>query len=215
MGLDIELCRVLNKGEVAKLKNKYEVTDLVHPEKDDCKELKGISFISINSFTSCETNFETLDNFKHCLTEKEMAYYNVQAMILKGGVETKYSNLSDYYISGFLPSDKGVNYTKYQISHMKDEDEKINLHFTDDEIEKLNYKKNKFGIYIKDVQYVQRRGVKITKALTGKLYRDSVFDLFISTQSQLEKLKKCNTYEDSVLKGIFKIPKNCLLRINW
>ena len=215
MGLDIELCRVLNKGEATKLKSKYGVTDLVHPEKDDCKELKGISFISINSLTSCETNFETLDNFKHCLTEKEMAYYNVQAMILKGGVETKYSNLSDYYISGFLPSDRGYDYTKYQISHMKEEDEKINLQYTDDEIENLYIKKNNFGIYIKDVQYVERRVVKITKTLTGKLYRDSVFDLFISTQSQLEKLKKCNTYEDSVLKGIFKIPKNCLLRINW
>lgn len=215
MGLDIDLCRVMSKGEVTKLKNKYGVTDLVHPEKDDCKELNGIYFIGINSLTSCDINFETLNNFKHCLTEKEMTYYNVQAMILKSGVKTKYSDLSDYYISGFSPSDKGDDYTNYEISHMKDEKDIINVHFTYDEIKIFNHKENKFGIYIKDIEYIQRKGIKITKNLTGKCYRDNIFGLFISTQSQLEKLNKNNVYKDSVLKRNFKIPKNHLLYINW
>ena len=91
------------------------------------------------------------------------------------------------------------------------------MEFTKENYLKMNMELYSFNGFlgVKDVQYVQRKGVKITKTLTGKLYRDSVFDLFISTQSQLEKLKQCNIYEDSVLEGIFKIPKNHLLRINW
>lgn len=105
MGLDINLYKVLTKSEVTKLKNKYDVTDLVYSEKDNCEELDKIYFIEIEALINCDTNIETLNNFKHCLIEKEMTYYNVQAMILKNNVKTKYFDLSNYYISGLLPSE--------------------------------------------------------------------------------------------------------------
>ena len=47
MGLDINLYKVLTKSEVTKLKNKYNVTDLVYPEKDNCEELDKIYFIDL------------------------------------------------------------------------------------------------------------------------------------------------------------------------
>ena len=216
MGLDIELYRVLTKGEVTKLKNKYGVTDIVNPERDDCGELDKIYFIKLEHLVNCDTNLETLEKFKHCLNEKEFTYYNVQAMILKSGVKTKYADLSDYYISGFLPSEKGEDYTKYEISHMKDENEEINLHFTYDEIEIFNHKDTKLGFYIKDVEYVQRKGININSEVTGKVYNENnLYRLFISTKKQLKKLNEQNRYEDSVLKNNFKIPKNHLLYLNW
>ena len=206
MGLDIELVKVLTKDEVKKLKKKENVTDV--------SELDRIYFIGINSFVNCDTNLETLEKFKHCLNKKQFTYYNVQAMILLSGVKTKYADLSDYYISGFLPSEKGDDYTKYEISHMKDKNEEINLDFTYDEIKIFNHKETKLGFYIQDVEYIQRNGIKITKSLTGKLYRDSIYRLFISTESQLEKLNKNNVYKDCQLKSGIKIPKNPLLYID-
>ena len=215
MGLDIELYRVLTKGEVTKLKNKYGVTDIVNPERDDCGELDKIYFIKLEHLVNCDTNLETLEKFKHCLNEKQFTYYNVQAMLLKSGVKTKYADLSDYYISGFLPSEKGDDYDLYEISHMKDENEEIRLDFTYDEIKIFNHKETKLGLYVKCKEYIQRKGIKITKSLTGKLYRDSISRLFISTESQLEKLNKNNVYKDCQLKSGFKIPKNHLLYIDW
>ena len=215
MGLDIELYRVLTKGEVTKLKNKYGVTDIVNPERDDCGELDKIYFIKLEHLVNCDTNLETLEKFKHFLNKKQFTYYNVQAMILLSGVKTKYADLSDYYISGFLPSEKGDDYTLYEISHMKDKNEEIRLDFTYDEIKILNNKDNKLGLYVKDKEYIQRNGSKITKSLTGKLYRDSISRLFISTESQLERLNKNNVYKDCQLKRDFRIPKNHLLYIDW
>ena len=50
----------------------------------------------------------------------------------------------------------------------------------------------------------------------GVYYNDEVYKLFISTESQLEKLNENNEYKDCILKsGDFKIPKNHLLYINW
>ena len=208
MGLDIELVKVLTKDEVKKLKKKENVTDV--------SELDKIYFIEINSFVNCDTNLETLNNIKHCLNKKQFTYYNVQAMILLSGVKTKYADLSDYYISGFFPSDKGDNYTKYEISHMKDKNEEINLDFTYDEIKIFNHKDTKLGFYIKDVEYVQRKGIDINSEVTGKVYNENnLYRLFISTKKQLKKLNDNNRYEDSVLKGDFKIPKNHLLYLNW
>ncbi|MEE3693896.1 hypothetical protein V2I21_01920 [Campylobacter sp. CLAX-22107-21] len=214
MGLDVNLYKVLTKAEITKLKNKYDVADLVYPEKDDCKELDRIYFIGINSLISCDTNFETLNSFKHCLVEREFAYYNVQAMILKSSVKTKYNDLSNYYISGFS-SGKGNDYTKYEISHMKDKKDIFSVEFTYDEIKIFNHKETKLGLYLKDIEYIQRKGIKITKNLTGKCYRDNIYRLFISTESQLEKLNKNNVYKDCELKRGFKIPKNHLLYIDW
>ena len=207
MGLDVELIKILTKDEVKKLKKKENVTDV--------SELDRIYFIEIGAFVNCDTNLETLNNIKHCLNKKQFTYYNVQAMILLSGVKTKYADLSDYYISGFLPSKKGDDYTKYEISHMKDEDEVINLDFTYDEIKIFNHKETKLGLYVKCKEYIQRNGIKITKSLTGKLYRDSISRLFISTESQLERLNKNNVYKDCQLKRDFKIPKNHLLYIDW
>lgn len=208
MGLDIELVKVLTKGEVSKLKKKHNVTDVT--------ELDKIYFIELEYLVNCDTNLETLNNIKHCLIEKEISYYNVQAMILKSGVKTKYADLSDYYISGFLPSEKGDDYTKYEISHMKDENEEINLDFTYDEINIYNYKEKKLGIYIKDVEYIQRKGIDINPEVTGKVYNESnLYRLFISTKKQLKKLNENNVYKDSVLKSDFKIPKNHVLYLNW
>lgn len=215
MGLDINLYKVLTKSEVTKLKNKYDVTDLVYPEKDNCEELDKIYFIEIEALTNCDTNIETLNSFKHCLIEKEMTYYNVQAMILKSNVKTKYSDLSDYYISGLLPSEKGDKYIRYEISNFKDENDVIKVDFTHDEIKIFNHKEKKLGLYIKDVEYIQRKGISITKRLTGKFYIDNISRLFISTKSQLEKLNKNNAYKDCKLKRKFKIPKNHLLCIDW
>ena len=45
MGLDIELYRVLTKGEVTKLKNKYGVTNIVNTKRNDNEKLKKINFI--------------------------------------------------------------------------------------------------------------------------------------------------------------------------
>ena len=115
MVLDVSLCKVLTKAEVAKLKNKYGVSDLVYPERDDCEELDKIYFIEMEELINCDTNFKTLNNVKRYLTEKEIVYYNVQAMILKSGVKTKYSDLSYYYISSFASSEKGDEYREYGI----------------------------------------------------------------------------------------------------
>ena len=207
MGLDIELVKILTKDEVKKLKKKENVTDV--------SELDRIYFIKIDSFVNCDTNLETLNNIKHCLNKKQFTYYNVQAMILLSGVKTKYADLSDYYISGFLPSEKGDDYTKYQISHMKDKNEEINLDFTYDEIKIFNFKDTNIGFYIQDVEYVQRKGININSEVTGKVYKNNLSRLFISTKKQLKKLNEQNRYEDSVLKNNFKIPKNHLLYLNW
>lgn len=215
MGLDINLYKVLTKSEVTKLKNKYDVSDLVYPEKDNCEELDKIYFIEIEALINCDTNIETLNNFKHCLIEKEMTYYNVQAMILKSNVKTKYSNLSDYYMSGLFPSEKGDEYIRYEISNFKDENDVLKVDFTYDEIKVFNHKEKKFGLYIKDVEYIQRKGISITKRLTGKCYTDNISRLFISTESQLKELNKNNAYKDCKLKRNFKIPKNHLLYIDW
>lgn len=135
-------------------------------------------------------------------------------MLLKSGVKTKYADLSDYYISGY--SFGQDDYTTYEISHMKDEDEVINVDFTDNEINIYDYKEKKLGIYIKDVEYVQRKGIDINSEVTGKVYNENnLYRLFISTKSQLEKLNKNNVYKDSVLKNNFKIPKNHVLYLNW
>lgn len=208
MGLDIKLVKVLTKDEVKKLKKKENVTDV--------SELDKIYFIGINSFVNCDTNLETLNNIKHCLNKKQFTYYNVQAMILLSGIKTKYADLSDYYISGFFPSEKGDDYTKYEISHMKDKNEEINLDFTYDEIKIFNHKETKLGFYIQVVEYVQRKGININSKVTGKIYNENdLYRLFISTKKQLKKLNQENHYEDSVLKNNFKIPKNHLLYLNW
>ena len=206
MGLDIELVKVLTKGEVSKLKKKHNVTDVT--------ELDKIYFIELECLVNCDTNLETLNNIKHCLIEKEISYYNVQAMILLSGVKTKYADLSDYYISGF--SFGQDDYTTYEISHMKDEYEVINLGFNYDEIKNYNYKEKKLGIYIKDVEYIQRKGIDMNSKVTGKVYNENnLYRLFISTKKQLEKLNENNEYKDSVLKNNFKIPKNHVLYLNW
>lgn len=208
MGLDIELVKILTKDEVKKLKKKENVTDV--------SELDRIYFIEIDAFVNCDTNLETLNNIKHCLNKKQFTYYNVQAMILLSGVKTKYADLSDYYISGFFPSDKGDDYTKYEISHMKDKNEEINLDFTYDEIKIFNHKDTKLGFYIQDVEYVQRKGININSEVTGKVYNENnLYRLFISTKKQLKRLNQNNRYEDSILKNNFKIPKNHLLYLNW
>ena len=208
MGLDVELVKVLTKDEVKKLKKKENVTDV--------SELDKIYFRELEAFVNCDINLETLNNIKHCLNKKQFTYYNVQAMLLLSGVKTKYADLSDYYISGFLPSEKGDDYTKYEISHMKDENEEINLHFTYDEIKIFNHKDTKLGFYIQDVEYVQRKGININSKVTGKVYNENnLYRLFISTKKQLKKLNEQNRYEDSVLKNNFKIPKNHLLYLNW
>lgn len=208
MGLDIELVKILTKDEVKKIKKKQNVSDV--------SELDRIYFIEIKAFVNCDTNLETLNNIKHCLNKKQFTYYNVQAMILKSGVKTKYADLSDYYISGFFPSEKGDKYTKYEISHMKDKNEEINLDFTYDEIKIFNHKDTKLGFYIQDVEYVQRKGININSEVTGKVYNENnLYRLFISSKKQLKKLNENNLYEDSVLKNNFRIPKNHLLYLNW
>ena len=207
MGLDIKLVKILTKDEVKKLKKKENVTDV--------SELDRIYFKELEAFVNCDTNLETLNNIKHCLNKKQFTYYNVQAMILLSGVKTKYADLSDYYISGFLPSEKGEDYTKYEIS-MKDEDEEINLHFTYDEIKIFNHKDTKLGFYIQDVEYVQRKGININSKVTGKVYNENnLYRLLKKKKKQLKKLNDNNRYEDSVLKNNFKIPKNHLLYLNW
>ena len=208
MGLDIELVKILTKDEVKKLQKKHNVTDV--------SELDRIYLKELEVFVNCDTNLETLNNIKHCLNKKQFTYYNVQAMILLSGVKTKYADLSDYYISGFLPSEKGEDYDKYEISHMNDEDEVINLHFTYDEIKIFNHKDTKLGFYIQDVEYVQRKGININSKVTGKVYNENnLYRLFISTKKQLKKLNEQNRYEDSVLKNNFTIQKNHVLYLNW
>ena len=214
MGLDIELVKVLTKSEVTKLKNKHNVTDLIHPEQF-CDELDKISFIEIKYLVNCDTNIETFNMFKHCLTEQEIRYYNVPAMLIKSNIKTKDENLSNYYISGYFPSSKGENYTEYEITHNSDKNDIINVDILDSEINNFDFKLKTVGFFIKDVRYIQRKGITINKNLTGKCYNDEVYELFISNESQLEKLNKNNIYYDCDLKRDFKIPKNHLLYINW
>ena len=214
MGLDIELCRVMSKGEVTKLKNKYGVTDLIYPEQS-CDELDKISFIEIEHLINCDMNIATFNIFKHCLAEQENRYYNVPAMLIASNVKTKDKKLGNYYITGFFPSSKGKNYTEYEITHRSNEKDVIEVHIRDDEINNFDYRVKEFGLFIQDVEYIQRKGINVNKTLTGKCYRDEIFELFISTESQLEKLNKNNEYKDCVLKRDFKIPKNHLLYINW
>ncbi len=214
MGLDIELCRVLSKSEVTKLKKKHNVTDLIYPEKP-CDELEDISFIDIEYLINCDTNIETFNKFKDYLTEQENRYYNVPAMLIASNVKTKDKKLGNYYISGFFPSSKGENYTEYEITHCSNKKDIIEVHIRDDEINNFDYRVKKLGFFIKDVRYIQRKGITINKNLTGKCYNDEVYELFISNESQLEKLNKNNVYYDCDLKRDFKIPKNHLLYINW
>ena len=218
MGLDIELVKVLTKSEVSKLKKKHNVTDLIHPEQF-CDELDKISFIEIKYLVNCDTNIETFNMFKHCLTEQEIRYYNVPAMLIKSKVKTKDENLGNYFITGYYPIN--TNYTKYQITkyqitHNSDKNDVIEINILDSEINNFDFKLKTVGFFIKDIRYIQRKGININKTLTGKCYNDDVYELFISNESQLEKLNENNEYKDCILKsGNFKIPKNHLLYINW
>lgn len=214
MGLDIELCKVLSKSEVTKLKKKYNVTDLIHPEQF-CDELDEISFIGIEYLINCDTNIETFNMFKHYLAEQEIRYYNVPAMLIASNVKTKDKKLGNYFITGVSQSSKGDNYTKYDITHRSDKNDVISVDILDSEINNFDFKLKTVGFFIKDVRYIQRKGITINKNLTGKCYNDEVYELFISTESQLEKLNKNNNYYDCDLKRDFKIPKNHLLYINW
>ena len=204
MGLDIYLTKVLKKAEVNKLKKKHNVSDL-----------EEISFIHLDQLTNCDTNIETLNLFKDCLVENENSYYNIPAMLLVGKIKTKDSNLSNYFMSGISSSLKGENYTRFDIAHNKDENDIISLDMLDSEINNYNFKIKELGLFIQDVSYVQRKGITINKSLTGKCYRDEIFELFISNESQLQKLNENNRYFDCELKRDFKIPEHHLLYINW
>ena len=208
MGLDVNLYKVLTKAEVTKLKNKRNSNEL--PYKSE-----RTIFIGIDCLVNCMTNIETLFNFKHCLITQEIKYYNVQAMLLKSGTKTKDSDLSNYRIFGYSFSDKGDGHTKYEISNVKDRKDVIYLDMADDDVNSLDFKLEKTGLLLKDVKYIQRKGIKINKNLTGKCYSDEIYQLFISTEEQLEKLNKNNIYKDCELKDNFKIPKNYLLRLDW
>lgn len=208
MGLDINLYKVFTKAEVTKLKNKLNTNGL--PYKSE-----RIIFIGIEDLVNCATNIETLFNFKHCLNEHEIRYYNVPGMILKAGVKTKDPDLSNYRIFGYSFSDKGDGYTKYEMSNIRDVKDVVCIDLSDNEVNSLDFKLEKLGLFLKDVRYVQRKGIKINKNLTGKCYNDKIYRLFISTESQLEKLNKNNIYKDCELKNNFKIPKNHLLCLDW
>lgn len=204
MGLDIYLTKVLSKSEVNKLKKKHNVSDL-----------EEISFIHLDQLTNCDTNIETLNLFKDCLVENEIGYYNIPAMLLAGKIKTKDPNLSNYFMSGISSSLKGENYTRFDISHNKDENDVIQLDMLDSEINNYNFKIKELGLFIQDVRYVQRKGITINESLTGKCYRDEIFELFISNESQLQKLNENNRYFDCDLKRDFQIPEHHLLYVNW
>lgn len=204
MGLDIYLTKVLRKSEVNELKKKHNVSDL-----------EKISFIHLDQLTNCDTNIETLNSFKDCLVENEIGYYNIPAILLAGNVKTKDSNLSNYFMSGMSSSLKGENYTRFDISHNKDENDVIQLDMLDSEINNYNFKIKELGIFIQDVRYVQRKGITVNESLTGKCYRDEIFELFISNESQLQKLNENNRYFDCDLKRDFQIPEHHLLYVNW
>lgn len=205
MGLDICLTKVLSKSEVDKLKKKH--TDLIYPEQ--------FTFIEIQDLVNCETNIETLNLFKDCLVENEIGYYNIPAMLLVGKIKTKDPNLSNYFMSGMSSSLKGENYTRFDITHNKDENDVIYLDMLDSEIKKYDFRIKELGLFIEDVSYIQRKGITINESLTGKCYRDEIFELFISTESQLQKLNENNRYFDCDLKRDFKIPEHHLLYVNW
>ena len=204
MGLDIYLTKVLSKSEVDKLKKKHYVSDL-----------EEISFIHLDQLTNCDTNIETLNLFKDCLVENEIGYYNIPAILLAGKIKTKDPNLSNYFMSGMSSSLKGENYTRIDISHNKDENDVISLDMLDSEINNYNFKIKELGLFIEDVRYVQRKGITINESLTGKCYRDEIFELFISNEVQLQKLNENNRYFDCDLKRDFKIPEHHLLYVNW
>lgn len=204
MGLDIYLTKVLKKSEVGKLKKKHNVSDL-----------EKISFIHLDQLTNCDTNIETLNLFKDCLVENEIGYYNIPAILLAGKIKTKDPNLSNYFMSGMSSSLKGENYTRFDISHNKDENDVIILDMLDSETNNYNFKIKELGIFIQDVRYVQRKGITINESLTGKCYRDEIFELFISNEVQLQKLNENNRYFDCDLKRDFQIPEHHLLYVNW
>lgn len=204
MGLDIYLTKVLKKSEVDKLKKKHNISDL-----------EEISFIHLDQLTNCDTNIETLNLFKDCLVENEIGYYNIPAILLAGKIKTKDPNLSNYFMSGMSSSLKGENYTRFDISHNKDENDIIQLDMLDSEINNYNFKIKELGIFIQDISYVQRKGISINESLTGKCYRDEIFELFISNEVQLQKLNENNRYFDCDLKKDYQIPEHHLLYVNW
>ena len=215
MGLDIYLSRVLNKDDISKLKKKHNVSDLIYPKKYN-EELDKITFITIQELVSCDVNIETFNMFKNCIAEQEIGYYNVTALLLESKVKTKDKELANYYISGFSSSSKGENYTEIEFTHRNNEKDIMKLDILDDTIKNLEYRTKEVGIFIQDVSYVQRKGITINESLTGKCYRDEIFELFISNESQLQKLNENNEYENSILKSQeFKIPESHLLYINW
>lgn len=215
MGLDIYLTKVLSKSEVNKLKKKHNVSDLIYPEKYN-DELDKITFINIEELISCDTNVATFNMFKHHLMNQTIGYYNLTAMLIASKVKTKDRNLNNYFISGFSSSSKGENYTRFEITHNRDKNDVMRMDIRDDKVKNLEYRRKELGLFIQDVKYVQRKGISITQSLTGKCYRDEIFELFISNEVQLQKLNENNKYEDSILKSQgFKIPERHLLYVNW
>ena len=97
----------------------------------------------------------------------------------------------------------------------KDENDIISLDMLDSEINNYNLKIKELGLFIQDVSYVQRKGITINESLTGKLYSEEIFELFISNEVQLQKLNENNRYFDCDLKRDFKIPDRHLLYVNW
>lgn len=215
MGLDIYLSRVLNKDDISKLKKKHNVSDLIYPKKYN-EELDKITFITIQELVSCDVNIETFNIFKNCIAEQEIGYYNVTALLLESKVKTKDKELANYCISGFSSSSIGENYTEIEFTHRNNEKDVMKLDILDDKIKNLEYRTKEVGLFIQDVSYVQRKGITINESLTGKCYRDEIFELFISNEVQLQKLNENNEYENSILKSQgFKIPESHLLYINW
>ena len=107
-------------------------------------------------------------------------------------------------MSGISSSLKEENYTRFDITHNKDENDIISLDMLDSEINNYNFKIKELGLFIQDVSYVQRKGITINESLTGEWYSDEIYDLFISNESQLQKLNENNRYFDYDLKRDFK-----------
>ncbi|HEG8097706.1 TPA: hypothetical protein SFZ43_000008 [Campylobacter jejuni] len=219
MGLDIALYRVLTKTKVKKLKEKYK--DLEYDidvysklEEDIPKELHDIRFLSLEKLTSCECNMKFLSKYHNCLTEKVRYWVNVQALLLNQKIKTKDDRLSNYCITSSGTGDR-VGYVTYGFENLKNKDDKFELEVSYEDDERLSLGITSYGIYVQEVRYLQRKGLKNWDRLMGKMYTENPYDIYLSDDEQLKVLKSLNQYDDSDLYKIDSLNKYHVINLNW
>lgn len=215
MGLDITLCRVLTKRRVTNLLKKYndDITLYSMYDGDAPKELRGIHFIDINTLVSCECNIGFLQKYKDCLVKRIELYENPVAILLKYNKVTK-EKLNEYQVMGYYPLEENDGW-KLEFCHKNNENDKFIIIVKRDEVDGLEFINEEYGIYIQDIRYLQRKGLKNWEALAGKEYTDYKGDIFLFNNEQLKELKKANHSKGYAIETLENLGKYEVINLNW